>query len=673
MISDKICIQSFKSSPIKTIVNQKYDNKNVVIEDEKPPFHYDLELFNLCKEFLDSKNHHGLALLARQKGIPPFLRFKVWPILLKYHPYVLNPSIQPDSELINNIIDNTTSNENEFTTIENLNGNIKISLNENFNTKQNHDESNNSKTDVQTKTDKLKIKIKKDLKKYIQRLKYCSFVDLSSLNISNIESQIFEILENSILKFSLKWKELIKYDQSLTWIALNLAEWFPPIVNTPWVFFGRDITNNNSFITSIYNDYSNYIDNIPNLYQYLNDLLNDDEKKSMSFHDVYERLVLVLLHSPPEEKKNNLNEHKKYENIFNYPFESNLSEIQPLFSSTNSALFFKFFNDDQNTKPSKNNKLKKLDKNIFPINGGTIEERVLFFIYCFKKLLPELSVLFHEEQILNKFGSYDDQWLIWWLKFCGSKVWSKYDRGRIWDLLLGWRLKNPKKKLSYYHDKLKISSSFCNKLGPDVFWSMNINDVKNKTEMNNDNIVDIKENTQNLPLIENFNETFFNKTTSLIDDDSNFIDIPFSKIDAHIEIIFISLALLKSKEQVLVELDQHEIRQYLSRLPTKSYKYKLKKFSNFGATEKSLIKKTSVSLNQSNSTKSMKFLLENSFTSIQKDSNLQDVNLSNQQPYNLIISNDSLNNYKVDFIDNIINEAGELWRKFLWMEIIDDN
>ena len=41
----------------------------------------------------------------------------------------------------------------------------------------------------------------------------------------------------------------------------------------------------------------------------------------------------------------------------------------------------------------------------------------------------------------------------------------------------------------------------------------------------------------------------------------------------------------------------------------------------------------------------------------------------------IIISNDSNFDlkHKVNFIDNIILESGELWRKWLWLEMIDDN
>ena len=37
--------------------------------------------------------------------------------------------------------------------------------------------------------------------------------------------------------------KIIKYDLSLTWIALNLAEWFPPIPKTPWVLVGKEYSS----------------------------------------------------------------------------------------------------------------------------------------------------------------------------------------------------------------------------------------------------------------------------------------------------------------------------------------------------------------------------------------------------------------------------------------------
>ncbi|CUM66952.1 uncharacterized protein PRCAT00004638001 [Priceomyces carsonii] len=520
--------------------------------DEKPSFNYDLDLFNLCKLYLENKNHHGLALISRQKGLPPFLRFRIWPILLKYHPFVINPFLQPDSDAIN-------KSDSESST--------------------GSDSSTASSPGIEE--DEIKIKIRKDLGKYVQRLRHSS-----SFELSDIESQIFEILQQSILKFTLKWNRIIKYDEALTWIALNLAEWFPPIVNTPWVLVGRDNANNKRFVKSLFDDYSNYIESISGLNSSLNSLLEDTSNTKMSFHDVYERLVLVILHSPEERNKE---------------------------SSTSN----------------------KIDKTILPISGGTIEDRVSFFIYCLRKLLPELSKLFQEEQILNKFGNNDDEWLIWWLKYCGAKVWSKFDRGRIWDLLLGWRLKNPKRDMEYYNDKLDMDKELLNKLGPDVFWSVSDEDETDQKSKLNERSKSFKDLINGLSDLDtnqlNYLSTPSSKLKNWNLDNSLDDNVPFAKLDPQIELIFVSLALLRSKENTLVDLDQHEIRQYLSRLPSNSYKYKQNK-KNYDSPMK----------RQPHSTQS-----------------------------STLISNDSSNNHKVDFMDNIINEAGELWRKFFWLELQD--
>lgn len=524
-----------------------------VTDSGQPSFNYDLEIFTLCQHYINTKNHQGLALIARQKGLPPFLRFKIWPIVLKHHPFVLNPFIQPDSG----------------------SGLALQDLNE----------------------DKLKADIDKDLSKYLQRLSFSGPVDLS--NNSEVGKDIFDILEDSIFRFVKKWGKIIKYNQALSWIALGLAEWFPPIPHTHWVLVGRDLKYHNSCVKNLFDDYTNYIHNIDGLDNYLHDLISDEEINNMNFHDVYERLVLVLLHTPEDSYK------------------------------------------DKIISPS------TINKKILPINGGTIEERVSFFIYCLRKLLPELSLYFQEEHILNKFGSHDDEWLIWWLKWCGSKVWSRLDRGRIWDLLFGWRMQNKKKSNEYYMEKMELTPEILDRLGPYTFWSVSDekDEVMLSTYRRSSSFKDLihelntsQSSSSNSPTSTSPSNSLDNSPchygfeseqgAPIMDTSSSSslveTSIPFSKLDPHVELIFVALALLKSKENTLMELDQHEIRQFLSRLPTKSLslsaKYGLLIPDNDGK----------------------------------------------------IISNDSVDNRKIDFMDNIINEAGELWRKWLWLEMIDD-
>ncbi|PSK37090.1 hypothetical protein C7M61_003517 [Candidozyma pseudohaemuli] len=538
-------------------------NGTLLPKKPKPSFHYDPDLFAKCKTYLEKKNYHGLALIARQKGIPPFLRFKVWPMLLKHHPYVLNPFLQPDRQ--------PDSDENlESLELDEL---------------------------------ELKRKIRKDLRRYMHRV-----ASPSDEPLLETELRLFDTLEKSVHKFIVKWGRIIKYDLSLSWFALGLAEWFPPIPHTSWVLLGRDVLSaNNTHIGCVFDDYQEYIHSLPGLDSYLKELVQDENISNMSFHEVYERLVLILLHSPELANKRD---------------------------------------------PSK---LVKIDKLTLPINGGTIEERVSFFIYVFQILLPELSEYFLEEQILNKFGAHDDEWLIWWLKFCGAKVWSRVDRGRVWDLLVGWRLQSKKSENNkhYYSDKLNISDQLLDKLGPDVFWTVDYEEDQPAlpTLTKRDSFKDLMSelhieppgsndssglesiSNNDLPPQRNHNSTSSSSLGSTLPsllpslecslslsctDDGPVI--PFSKIDMHIELLFVCLALLQAKGNTLVELDQHEIRTFLSRLPAKSFKAsdKYKQYQEQKDKEKG---------------------------SAPPDSG-----------------------FRYDYMDSIIYEAGELWRKWLWRE-----
>lgn len=515
-------------------------------------FNYDKEIFSQCKKYIVEKNYHGLALLARQKGLPPFVRFKVWPLLLKHHPFVMNPFIQPD----------TLEKEKE---------------------KGESDDSQLPRT------------IRKDLRRYMHRIAYSSAEE----PLSQTELQVFDILESAIHKFIVKWGKIIKYDPALTWIALGLAEWFPPIPNTNWVLLGRDVlSTSHTCIGSVFEDYELYIELIPELAGFLDELIKDEQVLNLKFHEVFERLALVLLHSP------------------------------------------ELANKREKTAKVKINKLT------LPTNGGTIEERVSFFIYVFQRLLPELSLYFQEESILNKFGLHEDEWLIWWLKYCGLKVWSRVDRGRVWDLLIGWRLekKMPEGKTNYYTDKINLERDLLDKLGPDAFWSCDYEDDQSSVLVKDDSFKDLindlhissrsgtqsstQSSTQSISLLSG--ETLpvlLNSLDVTSASSGNSIKkvIPFSNIDPHIELLFVSLALLKAKENTLVELDQHEIRTFLLRLPAKSYN------------------------------------LSDKYKQYQEQKDKEKGGAQTEYVFTY------------DYMDSIIYEAGELWRKWLWFEINGEN
>jgi hypothetical protein len=133
-----------------------------------------------------------------------------------------------------------------------------------------------------------------------------------------------------------------------------------------------------------------------------------------------------------------------------------------------------------------------------------LSQRMSSFLSIFRKLLAETSEHFDEEDVLSNIGG--DEWLLWWIKWMGTRVWNKHDRARIWDMYIGWR---PTVSL--------IDESEDDGLGMDPFW--------NPLEL-----------------------------------DSNTI------LDPHTQHLFVCVAILKSKRNTLLELDQSEIRQSLTQV-----------------------------------------------------------------------------------------------------------
>lgn len=406
----------------------------------------------------------GLATLARQYGVPPNLRYRVWPILLKYHPYVIDP-----------FIDATVENDAD----------MELDLK----------------------------RMNNDINKYFKIRTTVSSNDPDRIkgsphdvNLSPVEEEIIRIIKATITKFFSKWGAIVKYDSGFTWIALNLAEWFPPIPDSNYVLIGRNCINKNNNNTP--NRYLTQITDSINNNQEFN--LDDDSTSTtnsetstyssssttttttttMSFSEVFERLVLVLLHSQNVRDENH---------------------------------------DDDEAKES--DTIKNKEEIIF--KSGNVQKRLKFFINALSKLQPELFKLLSEEEFLLSNSKSNNEWLTWWLKYCGAKILNKIDRGRLWDLLLGFRLNykaydnkykhhlNSKHlklfKKFYSHDKFKDNELF--KI--DEFWFTTSNDTRS---------------------------------------------LKWSQIDYQYQLVFIFISILHKNESKLLEIDQAEMIEFLSNL-----------------------------------------------------------------------------------------------------------
>lgn len=142
-----------------------------------------------------------------------------------------------------------------------------------------------------------------------------------------------------------------------------------------------------------------------------------------------------------------------------------------------------------------------------------LAQQISFFLGAFRKLLPELKDHFDDEELLGLGG---DEWLLWWIKWAGARVWHPVDRARAWDMYFGWTLDavstGDRASDNTNDDASFTSSSSTASVSP--FWGFD----------------------PNAPIL-----------------------------DMHTQHIFVCLAALKSKRGVLMELDQSEIRQFLAR------------------------------------------------------------------------------------------------------------
>lgn len=442
-------------------------------EDTPDPEHEQaMEFIRACYRCIETDNVDALVPLIREHGCPPHLRYRVWPMLLKKHPFVAHPYIEP-----------------------------------------------NYASDVDSTHVPIRD-IRSDLRRYFRKnlRQHGPGADVPRAEnepyspLLLVEQRIFKTLEYSIVRFLRKWGRLFKYEAGLAWIALGLAEWYPPLHNNKhyveyagspalkYVLVGKDMSlgrfermyrrglsrpveekDDSSQSASLPDSddaastvstsgtstassgrlfledpdlcesscvigletefnvhYDNFLENNADFEAFERQMIQVDAsvplRHRLLFPEVFERLVLVILHVPEEERKAG---------------ESPVS----LASS-----------------------------------GGTVDERLSFFHYLLRTQLNDVSSFFREEGVLsltlNLTGTGDD-WLLWWIRWSGARAFRKGDRGRLWDLLIGWR--------------------------PDPC-----------------------------------------------------VLTCFSAVDPHVQLVFVYLAFLKSQENLIFELDQTEIRQVLS-------------------------------------------------------------------------------------------------------------
>lgn len=426
--------------------HQKYKHKNhkTFKHYRRPKVTESPRLVYLCEKFIRDRNVAGLALIARRRGLPPKLRQYAWPLLLASHSYVLNPNPEGDvcaQPLTRDMQVPAKKIEKEISRFQQKRQRLHHSSTSATST-------SNSGTDMSSEQDKYRKEVTDWLEEKRQKA----------------------ILE-ALVSFLGKWGHIVQYERIMVDMAFSLADYVDPVCRL------EDLAN-------LFDDGSTFNDSFSPDFSSVQseDFMQSSTTRTTSeaatptpttsaspshtpfslqslsfalpynFTDVFEHLMLVVLHAPSDKRK-------------------------------------------------------------FGNSAGVATNRISYFLAAFRQLFPDLSSHFDEEDVCVTSSTMDsgDVWLVWWINWLGVRAWSRHDRARIWDMYFGWRPSSglPDLELSVAAGHVQSSSSSSSppplqsesiptmpyspsdikvtddmlsldlddlerELGPDPFWSQNI-------------------------------------------------------------------------------------------------------------------------------------------------------------------------------------------------------
>ncbi|SCU96050.1 LAMI_0F05006g1_1 [Lachancea mirantina] len=526
------------------------------------------ELVAKVVELVACNDHDSLALIARTSGIPPQLRRDVWPVLLKYHPMVISP----------NILSNTLAWDSQKN-------------------KWHYSQEARSGEEIETS-------ITQDLRKYFRRRSAAGTNGPSGLESSREsaeENHIVTLLKGCILEFLAKWSRLFRYESGLAWIALALAEWIP-IDDSNRVLQGKRHESPVDLLSE-YPLPDELIQRLPS-------------KPEFNFSQIYERIVLVILHCP------------------DIAMAQKLAQTEsPNFSASQ----------------------------YYPVlSGGDLSFQSQIFFKVFSVILPELYQPIAEEETLRP--SKKANWIYWWFKCSGTRVFHKQDRARLWDSLLGWR-PNPACINFYlnYNNKVfehlysttastSIDQIFFDKIckyGHDTFWFPDLDTMRLGSSRLKCDFQVFSELLRRNKYDDSDLESLPSANLGFQDDtQSQDVDIPFSLVDPHIQLVFVYIAILQQHEFKLLEFEEAEISEFLNNVPPLSrsddhnYRHLYAPEEDQRSVSSSEAEQEEISKKPTSSSSNSHMLIE--------------------------VGDDDKTSYS---FDDIFNCAGDIWRKWIWREL----
>lgn len=535
-------------------MNGKHKNHSRFKHYHKPKVTESPRLVFLCQKFINERNTDGLALIARRRGLPPKLRQYAWPLLLESHPYVMNPSVvaeYPSQPLSGDripikrirkeieryqkrlVMHSSKPKSSQSSTTNNSTTASTIPISSSRVNPTTAAENNNS--NVNASNAGMNTNLNND-----------SINDTGdNITAASLEAQKIQAIEDALVAFLKKWGHITPYEPGMVYLAFSLADWVDPVCR---------MEDKYQLLRGTHQSASNTTESQASSPE----LSPADEHQSQS----------QQLPTAPSPSSSGSATPTPVDSYTPLTLRSLSFTLPYQFSTVFEHLLLIVFH----TPKSEENGPRG------PCDSFTAD-RISFFLSVMRRLLPDLSKHFDEEDILSSIGG--DEWLLWWIKWIGAKVWDRKDRARIWDMYFGWRpipaspefdlpkaaRANAKKRRDEYArthpnaPKNEASDIFEEEnersicmdnmvldlqeleleLGPDPFWSASITGEDDKEHSNQPHDGDVTM-------------------------DSNHFSSTATTIEPLLEHLFVCIVLLKSKALTLLELDQSEIRGCLGRL-----------------------------------------------------------------------------------------------------------
>lgn len=562
---------------VKSLVTGNMDNQSISnyqahhmhqykkLQNYDDSMKFKKNIINEVIQLIKENDHNSLAYIARTCGIPPQLRHIVWPILLKYHPFVLSPNIMTNTLDFNIHHDDLESNDDHEVSHDRKKSNSSNNS-DNANDHKPHNINWNYKPETKDKEEILK-NIQKDINKYIM--------------VDHKDEDLEQIVIDCISKFLSKWGKIFKYESGLTWVCLSLMEWCSPYQ------YMKDqgclkVLPGRSFYRSTHG-HSNKKTN-------KGDLIKDSITANSNNQTLVEISRNLFLEYPMVDGIKELYENSEY-NLLNRK-----TDIYALFEKT-----LLVFLHSPDLKSILINKQSRLSQDYSPvISGGDYNFNQNLFYKIFEDCFPDLYQSF-QEQLSDVTNTSQNSWISYWIKFGAVRTFNKSDRARLWDMMFGWRAHpaNLDFFLKYKNDNLKythfynneipmrwtISSSesdelsfkqqidkYCN-MNEDYFWFPDLSQMKlSKSTLDSYIFQELLKRNQQDAYDNNADTEVkiekLDKTTEVLNStrkSNSFYS--YSLIDLHTQQIFICLTILQKNEFKLLEYEEREVLEFLNNVP----------------------------------------------------------------------------------------------------------